>query len=135
MKTLKSIFVSLLLISLIPVSAMAQKDAKVIAVINRADWCPICRANGKRAHMVFMNNNKNGAIKFLTNDLTNTQTKNKSAEMLEKYGLEKAMMNRESTGMVFFFNQKTKALIDQISASRTNQELVTAMQKAEKSVD
>ena len=135
MKTVKTIIAGLLLIGLVPISAMAQKKAEVIAVINRADWCPICQANGKRANMVFKKNNMNGDILFVTNDLTNTQTKNKSAEMLKKYGLDKVMMNHESTGMVFFFNPKTKELIDQISASRTNPELVAAMHEAEKSVD
>ena len=135
MKATKSILASLMLIGLFSLSAMAQQDAKVIAVVNRADWCPICKANGKRAHEVFMENNKDHSIKFLTNDLTNAETIGKSDEVLKKYGLDKIMKNYNGTGVIFFFNPKTKALIEQISAAQSNKELMAAMQTAKKSVN
>ncbi|HUX96800.1 MAG TPA: hypothetical protein VMV47_13785 [Bacteroidales bacterium] len=39
MKTVKSILISAVLFLLVTVSATAQSEAKVIAVVNKADWC------------------------------------------------------------------------------------------------
>ena len=53
MKTVKSILVSVVLVLLVSVSAMAQSNAKVIAVINKADWCPTCQQNGRTSYGSF----------------------------------------------------------------------------------
>jgi len=61
MKTVKSIFTSMILALMVSASVMAQSEPKVVAVVNKADWCPVCQANGERAMAAFMNNNKDGA--------------------------------------------------------------------------
>lgn len=135
MKTVKSILVSAVLILLVSVSAMAQSDAKVIAVINKADWCPVCQKNGERAMNAFMSNNKDMAIQFVANDVTNDVSKKKSAVELEKLGLEKAVAeNCNATGVAYFFNSKTKALISQVSVAKPDQELATALTDAKKAL-
>ncbi|MCA1760079.1 MAG: hypothetical protein LC658_09950, partial [Bacteroidales bacterium] len=84
MKKVKTIFASVVFAALLSVQAIAGNGSKVIAVINKADWCPTCEKNGERAMAAFMENNKDGAIHFVANDVTNDETKKKSAEELKK---------------------------------------------------
>jgi thiol:disulfide interchange protein len=132
MKTTKSVLASLAIILLVSVPALAQPEVKVIAVVNHADWCHVCKENGDRAKAAFMENNKNGSIQFLVNDLSNDETKKKSAEELKKFGLDQAITPFNGTGMAYFFNAKTKALITKISVAKSNQELADAMVTAQK---
>jgi hypothetical protein len=134
MKSIKTIFASVVLIALVSVSAFAGTNAKVIAVINKAEWCPVCQKNGMRAMETFKANNKDMAIQFVVNDLTNDDTKAKSGAELKKLGLEKEMEPYNGTGVVYFFNANTKALISHVSIAKTDQELASALEAAKKDV-
>ena len=77
--SLKSMLLALVVIigSSIFFSANAQSkstEPKVYAVINRADWCPTCQANGARVMNEVMPACKDLKVKFLANDLTNAST-------------------------------------------------------------
>jgi len=130
MKPVKSIFASLILVLMVSGSMMAQSAPKVIGVINKADWCSVCENNGARAMAAFMANNMDGEIAFVANDLTNDDTKKKSSEALKKYGLEEAVSSLKSTGVAYFFNPESKALISQVSVSKSDKELAEAMSAA-----
>ncbi len=132
MKTIKSVFASVVLVLLVSNSAFAETGAKVIAVINKADWCPTCQNNGQRAMGAFMENNKDMAIQFVANDLTNKETKAKSAVELKKLGLDKAIEPYNGTGVAYFFNSETKKLISQVSVAKSNEELASALETAKK---
>lgn len=132
MKSIKTIFASVVLIALVSVSAYAGTNAKVIAVINKAEWCPVCQNNGMRAMEAFKANNKDMSIEFVANDLTNDETKAKSTEELKKLGLDKAIAPYSGTGVVYFFNSDTKALISQVSVAKPDQELAAALTTAKK---
>jgi len=134
MKTQKSVIFSLAMILLMSVSAMAQSDAKVIAVINHAEWCSVCQNNGERAQSAFMENNKDGAIQFLANDLTNAASIEKSAAALKEAGLDKVMAEKKMTGTAYFFDAETKELITKVSVAKSDQELADAMVTAKKGV-
>jgi thiol:disulfide interchange protein len=134
MKTVKTALASIALVLLVSVAAFAGNKAKVIAVVNKADWCPVCQKNGMRAMDAFKANNKDMSIQFVANDLTNDETKAKSAEELKKLGLDKAIKNYPGTGVTYFFNSETKALISQISVAKTDQELAAALETAKKSL-
>ncbi len=135
MKSIKTIFASVILVTLFSVSAFAGNGAKVIAVINRADWCPVCQKNGMRAMETFKENNKDMAIVFVANDLTNDQTKKQSSEELKKYGLDKAAKKYTATGVVHFFNPETKKEINEISVAKPNNELIAALETAKKGLE
>jgi len=135
MKTTKSILARLVLILLVSVSAMAQSESKVIAVINKAEWCSVCQQNDQRAMAAFMENNKDMAIQFVANDLTNEETKKKSAAELKKFGLDKTMENYKGTGVAYFFNSGTGALISQVSVAKTDQELAEALLTAKRGLN
>jgi hypothetical protein len=130
MKTVKTILTGVVLFLVLSASSLAQSEGKVIAVINKADWCPVCKANGARAMSAFMANNKDGAIVFVGNNLTNDETKKKSSEDLRKYGLDKVMSNYNSTGVAYFFNPVTKSLISEVSLSESDDNLAKALQSA-----
>ena len=127
MKAVKSIFANVALILLVSVSAFAGTGSKVIAVINKADWCPTCEKNGQRAMSCFMENNKDMAIRFVANDVTDEESKAKSVEELKKVGLDKAMAEYKMTGVAYFFDAESKKLITQVSVAKSNEELAEAM--------
>ncbi|MBW6492682.1 MAG: hypothetical protein K0B15_15975 [Lentimicrobium sp.] len=134
MNTRKLIFTSLALVLLVSISVMAQTGPKVIAVINKAEWCPVCQQNGERAMAAFMENNKDMAIQFVANDVTNDETKAKSAVELKKLGIDMTNEAYKGTGVAYFFNADTKVLINQISVARTNDEIALACDAAKKAV-
>jgi len=132
MKSVKTIFASVVIILLVSLAAFAGNGSKVIAVVNHASWCPACQNNGERAQAAFMENNKDGAIQFVVNDLSNDETKAKSAAELKKVGLDKAMAENKGTGVAYFFDADSKKLITQISVAKTNEELAQALETAKK---
>jgi len=132
MKNIKTIFAGVILITLVSVSAFAKTNAKVIAVVNQAEWCPVCQKNDTRAMETFKENNKDMAIQFVANDLTNEESKKKSIEELKKVGLDKAVEQYNRTGVVYFFNSETKTLISQISVAKSDKELAEALTTAKK---
>jgi predicted Fe-Mo cluster-binding NifX family protein len=132
MKSIKTIFASVVFIALVSVTAFAGTGSKVIAVVNHASWCPACQSNGERAHTAFMENNKDGAIQFIVNDLSTDESKAKSAEELKKNGLDIVMAKNNGTGVAYFFDAETKKLINQISVAKPDQELAEALATAKK---
>lgn len=129
MKT-KSVLTSLALVLFLSASVMAQSEAKVIAVVNHADWCPACKNNGERAQAAFKANNTDGAIQFVVNNLTNDETKSASLKELKGLGLDKAMAANKGTGVVYFFDADTKKFISSVSVAKSDQELAEALSTA-----
>jgi hypothetical protein len=132
MKNSKSIFASIIFIMLFAAATMAQSNAKVIAVVNHASWCPTCVGNGERAQDVFSENNRDGAIQFVVNDLSTDESKQKSADKLDKLGLSESMETLKKTGVAYFFDAETKELINQVSVAQNNDKIAAALQTARK---
>lgn len=120
----------MILVLFVSAFGMAQSSAKVIAVVNHADWCGTCKANGARAMSVFSENNPDGAIQFVVNDLTNDETKEVSAKTLKKHGVFETMEARRKTAVVYFFDAQSKELLNEISVGKSNEEIATAMKTA-----
>ena len=134
MKYVKSIFAALLFTVVLSIGAFAQSAPKVIAVVNQADWCSVCKGNGQRALGAFMENNKDGEISLVVNDVTDAETKKKSAFELQKLGIIKAMKNYEATGVIYFFDAKTKKPITQITVANSDEEIAYVISKVKKAV-
>lgn len=86
MKKVKLIMATLLMAS--GFSSYAQTtlkspNTKVVAVVNRANWCGVCKANGARFGAVLMSYAEKG-VSIYMNDLTNDSTKMASRKELEK---------------------------------------------------
>jgi hypothetical protein len=132
MKNSKSIFASMVFIMLFAAAAMAQSNAKVIAVVNHASWCPTCLGNGERAQAVFAENNNDGAIHFVVNDLSTDESKEKSAADLKMLGLYEAMESQNRTGVAYFFDAETRKLINKVSVAKPSSEIAEAVQTVKK---
>lgn len=118
-------------------------ETKIIAVVNRANWCGVCKANGER----FGNNIMPYSTKGLTiiiNDLTDETTILKSKADLKKSTLYKQIYksNRKGvgrmmqvcgilhgkdkqmkSGIVTFIDAKTLKVISEASIAITNAEM------------
>ncbi|MDF1559629.1 MAG: hypothetical protein P1P83_05415 [Bacteroidales bacterium] len=134
MNRVKTIFASLILALLISGTLMAQSTPTVIGVINKADWCAVCEKYGERAMTALMAGNEDGATAFIANDLTDDKTIKTSIETLKKYELEQALAPLKGTGVAYFFNAETKALICQVSISKSDEELAEALKAAKNAV-
>lgn len=134
MKSLKLIFASLIFTLVISGNIFAENPPKILAVVNSAEWCSVCKAHGQRAMGAFMENNKDGAIQFIMNDLSNAESQKKSAIELKKAGISASMKNYKASGIAYFFDAKTKTPITQITVANTNDEIAYVIGEVKKAV-
>ncbi len=103
-------------------------DPKLVLVVNKADWCPVCKSNGDRASMVLMAYNVKG-VNILMNDLTNETSKSASLKTLESAGVAKAVAATTETGVLSIINPKTHKLLRKISPAESDENLRAAIEK------
>jgi hypothetical protein len=123
----KSIF-AFLLFSVIQISG--KLNAQVIAVINRADWCHVCKENGNKVMNEIMPAFKMGEVDFIMNDLTDEKTKKSSMMSLEKVGVYNAVKKDKMTGSIVIINKKTGKEIERISVAKPTEEIKNTINKA-----
>lgn len=147
MKKLKLIITALLFVNtLISVAQLAQNspNPKLIAVVNRANWCAVCKANGERFGTILSSFSTQG-VNIYINDLTDEKTKETSKQALEKDNIYKAVntiprkgmgkalkscglvKDKEQTtdvaGIVTFIDPKTHKQLKQLSLAETDEEM------------
>jgi len=83
-------------------------DAKVIAIVNKADWCSICKVYAGRTVATFTENNADNYFQFIVNDITNEETKKASKPAITKVGLEKTLVGSLAAGVLSFYDVKKK---------------------------
>ena len=105
MKILSSIVViSCLAVSLVshaqdkPEPPLQSPTPKLIAVVNRANWCGVCRANGQHFGAVLMPYAAQG-VNIYVNDLTNSITKASSEAALQEAHVYEAVTTIPRKGM------------------------------------
>ncbi len=105
MNTLK-LFIVLIGLT-VPVAGYAQAQSgmsprpsnpRLIAVVNRANWCGVCRANGPRFGALLLPYAAQG-VAIYTNDLTNPTTKAASETELQQAGVYEAVTTIPRKGM------------------------------------
>jgi ribosomal protein L37AE/L43A len=115
-------------------SATAQSKTatpKVYAVINKAEWCPVCQANGAKVMNEVIPACKNLNVKFVANNLTNEQTIAKSTLELKKNKVFNAVKETKSTGLILLVDAKTKKVIKQISVTAPAEEIIKEITAAQ----
>lgn len=115
-------------------SAKAQTKTvspKVYAVINKAEWCHVCQANGGKVMNEVIPACINLKVKFVPNDLTNKQTTVKSAAYLKKVKIYGAVKDTKSTGLILLVDAKTKKVIKQISVTKPAEEIIKEITAAQ----
>ena len=129
---MKQLICAIALVLGISFAVSAQNSQpKVIALLTKASWCPICQANGPR----FMKDvmpmvMKNKEVQMVMNDVSNDDTKATAKPMLEKAGIYEFTEKNPGTGMLYFINARTKKLISKVSLAQSNMEIQEAYQKA-----
>ena len=106
-------------------AASAQKtQPKVIALLNKASWCHVCQENGPRFMKEVMPIVKeNKEVEMVMNDLSDKMTIAESKDMLEKAGVYAFSQENTATGVLYFFDAKTKEFISKVSLSKSNKEI------------
>jgi len=107
----------------IAISGFAQQ-AKVIALVNKASWCPVCQANGPRFEKDIMPMAmQNKDVQIVMNDLSDEKTKAASLPMLEKAGIASFAKKNTGTGTLYFIDAKSKKLISEVSLAKSDDEI------------
>jgi len=102
-------------------------ETKVIAIVNKADWCSICKAYAGRTVETFTENNTDNYFQFIVNDITNEETKKASKPAITKVGLEKTLKGSLAAGVLSFNDVKTKKLLAQVTVANTIEEVASTM--------
>jgi hypothetical protein len=151
MKKTKMFFAFLILAT--SVNSYAQMPAhtanpKLIAVVNSATWCNVCKANSERFGALLMPYSKKG-VNIYMNDLSNEGTKEASKQELVKAniynpvvsiprkGMGKALkacrivkdkkQSVDVSGIVTFIDPKTHKQLKQISIAASDAEMNNAI--------
>ena len=102
----------------------AQDTRKVVAVINRADWCHVCQANGARLMKDVVPAFNGSTVQFVLNDLTNDATKQSSKAKLEEIKVYDAVKKINATGVLLLVDAGTGKLIEKISVAEPTEKLL-----------
>lgn len=127
----------LLTIALVSLSilANAQAEPKLIAVVNKADWCHVCKANGEKMMKEVIPVFENPTIRFYMNDLTNEISKQKSLKELKETKAIGAIKKIKATGLIILINGHTGKLIDKISVAEPVATIVANINAAENQIE
>ncbi len=130
-KMKKILIATVILIGFSLISIAQNENVKVIALVNSAKWCGVCKANGPRVTKDVLPSymmNKDWLI--VMNDLSDNDTKASSKENLEKAGIYEFAKENNATGMIYFIDPVTKKLIDKISLTKSDDDIKKAFDNA-----
>lgn len=112
--------------------SLANPKAKVIGVVNRAEWCSVCKANAERAGKVIMEAAADGTLQVVVNDITNDETTKASATVLKAAGVDRAMAPYMATGVLYLFDAATKKPLRQVTVANADAEIKQVLELAKK---
>lgn len=128
MKALKVLFVAVF--SLVSFNTFAQSNAKVIAVVNQAEWCGTCEKHGGRFMSEVVSQYKAPQVTIANNVLTDEKTIASSKKELEALGVYGLVADEKKTGLLILIDNKTKKVISKTSLAKPTEELKAAFDKA-----
>ena len=127
------LLISVLLLSTLLFSVItgtAQQGRKVIAVINKADWCPVCQTNGEKMMKEIIPVFNESNVQFVMNDLTNDATKADSKMALDKVKAYDAVKKISATGWLLLVDAETGKLLEKISVAEPVEKLVKTIKQS-----
>jgi hypothetical protein len=127
MKNIKSILV-ILFVTLFSNFALGQSSSKVITIVNKADWCSICKVYAGRTVETFTKNNIDNYFQFIVNDITSNETRKSSKPSIVKAGISKSLQDAYGAGVLSFYDAKTKKLLAQVTVANTPEEVTKTME-------
>jgi spermidine/putrescine-binding protein len=127
---MKKVLVSIVAVFLFTVNAAAG-DYKVIAMVNSASWCGVCKANDQRimenVMPAFM---MNSDFLIVMNNLSDKDSKARSKADLEKAGVYDIAQKEKKTGMIHLINPASLDIIASISVSESDDNIRKAFREA-----
>ncbi len=120
---MKKLLIATMLFMGFTVAGFAQQN-KVIALVNKASWCHVCKENGPRFEkdiLPMAKENKN--VEIVMNDLSDDKTKAASLPMLQRAGIEALAKKNSGTGMLYLIDAKSKKLIAEVSLAESNEKI------------
>lgn len=115
------------LVALFAIGFTQITQAQVVAVINRADWCHVCEANGARIMNEVIPKYEGKEIEFAVNDLSNDKTKGLSMNKLENIGVWDLIKKEKMTGSIILIDKRNSTEISRISVAKTTAEINMAI--------
>lgn len=108
-----------------------ESDKKIVVMVNTAEWCPACKANGPRVEKnVISSYMKNPKCQIVVNNMTDDKTKAASKKDCEKAGITEVASTNKNTGVIYFIDSETKEIISQISVTKSDEEIKKAFDEA-----
>lgn len=104
---------------------------KVYAVINKAAWCPVCKANGSKLMTEVVPALKEIPVKFINNDLTNKTTIAASAKELNTLQILNPVKEINYTGVIILIDAKTKKVIKTVDISQPAEKIIEAIKSSQ----
>ncbi|MEZ4805689.1 MAG: hypothetical protein R2852_09460 [Bacteroidia bacterium] len=104
---------------------------QVTVIVGTASWCPLCKTNGQRIKgeiiPTFINDSH---YRIYIYDLSDETSINSSLDKMTEPGLKKFAKKRPSaTGVIYFINSKTNALIQKISVTEPSEKIIQAFKE------
>lgn len=115
----------------INLSKSEAPKAKIIVLVNTAQWCPACKANGERVEKnVISSFMSNENYEIVVNDMTNDETSAAGKKMCAKAGITEVATANKGTGVIYFINAESKEVISRISVVESNEKIEAAFKEA-----
>ena len=128
MKNLK-IF-GLLIALFIGLTGFAPSNAKVIALVTKASWCPVCQKNGDRMAQEVFSSYMDGKVKVVMNDVSDDNTRKACKKEIEENKLKGVADKCTMTGIITLVNAKSGKVISSISVAKSTDEIKKAIDEA-----
>lgn len=105
-------------------SSTAQEGRKIIAVVNKADWCPVCQSNGEKMMKEVIPVFTESSVQFVINDLTNEVTKSDSKGKLNELKVFGAVKKTTATGLLILVDAETGKVLKKVSVVEPAEKIV-----------
>lgn len=110
-------------------AVQAQSDKKMVIVVNKADWCHVCQANGEKVMKEVIPVFENTNISFVMNDLTDKTSKKNSRASLKEMKVYQAVKMEEQTGLLLLVDPASGKTVEKISVSEPADKLIMKIRK------
>lgn len=109
----------------------AEEEAKIIVLVNTANWCPACRANGERLEQeILFQFMDDPQYIILVNDLSDDKSIAQSLPAINQNGLSEFVRKNKATGTIFFIDAASKRMHSKISVTKDSEAIKRAFREA-----
>lgn len=103
-------------------SASPAASAPMVALLTKADWCSICKANGARVTEVLGRGAKEGQYALVVNDITSDESNARSTGPIAAQGLTEVAAGA-GPGTISFIDPRTHKRLAEVTVAHQNDEI------------